>query len=199
MQTENTPLMKFQFISVNLLSGLEGLALATFCGLVYYAAFFLQTMISPWVNYTQGIDWLFIPAGIKLVAFMIAGVWGLIGIAVFGLITAFDVWQSDSLSVHIGNILIWAGVPYFTYRILGKMLSLDLELNNLKYGHVVVIALATTLTSSVGSSLYQYLINNRSFDMLTLTTFAMAIGDFIGTGVCVFALTFAVKKSGNGI
>jgi hypothetical protein len=35
--------------------------------------------------------------------------------------------------------------------------------------------------------------------MLTLTTFAMVIGDFIGTGVCVFALTFAVKKFGNGI
>jgi hypothetical protein len=35
--------------------------------------------------------------------------------------------------------------------------------------------------------------------MLTLTTFAMVIGDFIATGVCVFALTFAVKKFGNGI
>jgi len=76
MQTENTPLMKFQFISVNLFSVLESVAVTTFCGFVYYAAFFLQTMISPWVNYTQGIDWVFIPAGIKLVAFMIAGVWG---------------------------------------------------------------------------------------------------------------------------
>jgi hypothetical protein len=142
---------------------------------------------------------LFIPAGIKLVAFMIAGVWGFLGIAFFGLITAFDVWQSDSLAVHVGNILIWAGVPYVTYRFVAKMLSLDLELINLKYGHVVAISLATTLTSSVGSSLYQYLINNRSFDMLTLTTFAMAIGDFIGTGVCVFALTFAVRKSDKGI
>ena len=186
--------MKFQFISVNLLSVLEGLALATFCGLVYYAAFFLQSMISPWVNYTQGIDLFFLPAGIKLVAFMIAGVWGFLGIAVFGLITAFDVWQSDSLAVHVGNILIWAGVPYVTYRFVAKMLSLDLELINLKYGHVVVVTLVTTLASSVGSSLYQYLINNRSFDMLTSASFAMAIGDFIGTGVCVFALTFAVKK-----
>jgi len=35
--------------------------------------------------------------------------------------------------------------------------------------------------------------------MLTLTTFAMVIGDFIGNGVCVFALTFAVRKSGKGI
>jgi hypothetical protein len=186
--------MKFKTVSINFFSVLEGTALATFCGLVYYAAFFLQTMISPWVNYIQGIDWFFIPAGIKLVAFMIAGVWGLIGIAVFGLITAFDVWHSDSLSIHIGNILIWAGVPYVTYRFLAKSLNLDLKLTNLKYWHVVAIALATTLTSSVGSSLYQYLINNRSFDMLTTTTFAMAIGDFIGTGVCVFALTFAVKN-----
>jgi len=95
-------------------------------------------MISPWINYTQGIDWLFIPAGIKLVALMITGVWGLLGIAVFGLITAFDVCQSDSLSVHVGNILIWAGVPHVTYRFVAKMLSLDLELNNLKYVHVVV-------------------------------------------------------------
>ena len=191
--------MKFQFISVNLLSVTEGVALAAFCGLVYYFAFFLQTLISPWVNYTQGIDWLFIPAGIKLVAFMIAGLWGLLGIAVFGLITAFDVWQLDSLPVNLGNILIWAGVPYATYRILSKLLNLDSELKNLKYVHVVVLALATTLTSSLGSSLYQSLINNRSTDMLLPTTMAMAIGDFIGTGICVFALTFAVKKFAKGI
>jgi hypothetical protein len=113
MQTENTSLMKFQFISVNLLSVLEGLALATFCGLVYYAAFFLQTMISPWVNYTQGIDWLFIPAGIKLVAFMIAGVWGFLGIAFFGLITVWrcplkrltSLTYKDHTEMHLGFYL----------------------------------------------------------------------------------------------
>ena len=186
--------MKFKFVSANFIYILEGIALATFCGLTYYAAFFLQSIISPWVNYTQGIDLFFLPAGIKLVAFMIAGIWGLIGIAVFGLITAFEVWQSDTLTVHLGNILIWAGVPYVTYRFLAKLLDIDLELKKLKYGHVVVVTLVTTLASSVGSSLYQYLINNRSFDMLTSASFAMAIGDFIGTGVCVFALTFAVKK-----
>jgi hypothetical protein len=187
--------MRFQIVNINFLSVLKGTALATFFGLIYFAAFFFQTVISPWVNYTQGIDLFFIPAGIKLVAFMIAGVWGLIGIAVFGLITAFDVWNSDDWTVHLGNIFIWAGVPYITYRFLAKVLDLNLELNNLKYWHVLVITLATTITSSLGSNLLQYLIGNRSFDMLTSTTLAMAIGDFIGTGVCLLTLMLALKKS----
>lgn len=34
----------------------EGAALAALCGLAYYAAFFLQAQISPFVTYTQGVD-----------------------------------------------------------------------------------------------------------------------------------------------
>ena len=67
-------------------------------------------------------------------------------------------------------------------------------MGNLKYWHVVVIALVTTLTSSFGSNLYQYLMNNRSADMITGASIAMAMGDFVGAGVCVFALAFAVKR-----
>lgn len=185
--------MKLKTTKINIIYFAEGIVLAILCGLIYYSAFFLQTMISPWVNYSQGVDLFFLPAGIKLIAFMIAGVWGLIGIAIVGLITSFDVWKSDSLMTNSGNILIWAGIPYTTYRYLVKMLYIDLELNSIKYRHVLFIALATSLTSSVGSSLYQYLISNRSLDMITSTSLAMAIGDFIGTGVCIFALTFAVR------
>jgi hypothetical protein len=173
---------------------LEGPAVATFCGLAYYAVFVLQTEISSFVNFTQGVDLFFAPAGIKLIAFMVAGIWGFWGIAAFGLITAFDVWQTESLLIQIGNILVWAGVPYATYWWIAKLLDLDRTLGNLKYWHVVVIALATTLTSSFGSNLYQYLMNNRSADMITSASIAMAMGDFVGAGVCVFALAFAVKR-----
>jgi len=173
---------------------IEGTVLASMCGLIYYAVFFLQTKISPLVNFTQGVDLFFAPAGIKLVAFMLAGVWGFWGIAICGLITAFDVWQADSLLMHVGNILIWAGVPFATYTWLAKLLDLDRALTKLQYWHVVLISLLTTLTSSLGSNLYQYMIGGRNAEMLTASTFAMAIGDFLGTGVCVFTLTFIVKK-----
>jgi hypothetical protein len=44
---------------------LEGPAVATFCGLAYYAVFVLQTEISSFVNFTQGVDLFFAPAGIS--------------------------------------------------------------------------------------------------------------------------------------
>jgi hypothetical protein len=64
----------------------------------------------------------------------------------------------------------------------------------LKYWHVLIIALATSLASSLGSNLYQWLVQNRSFDMITSTSIAMAVGDFMGIGVFVFALAFIVRK-----
>jgi hypothetical protein len=186
--------MRSQQGKVSFYSLLEGAAIAAFCGLVYYAVFLLQAKLSPFVNFTQGVDLFFAPAGVKLIAFMVAGIWGFWGIAVFGLITAFDVWQAETLLIQTGNILIWAGVPYVTYRWIANFLDIDRALGNLKYRHVVVIAFVTTLTSSFGSNLYQYMINNRSFDMITGASIAMAIGDFIGSGVCVFALAFVVKR-----
>lgn len=185
--------MKFPVRSASRNAVVEGTALAALCGLAYYAAFFLQAQISPFVTYTQGVDLFFAPAGIKLVAFMTAGIWGFWGIAIFGLVTAFDVWRGDSILVHLGNIIVWAGVPYLTYRLLARLLGLDSGLRNLQYWHVVVIATVTTLTSSLGSNVYQWLIQNRSADMLTGASMAMAIGDFLGIGLFVFGLAFLVK------
>jgi hypothetical protein len=54
--------------------------------------------------------------------------------------------------------------------------------------------LATSLASSLGSNLYQWLVQNRSFDMITSASIAMAVGDFMGIGVFVFAIAFIVKK-----
>jgi len=173
---------------------MEGVALSSVCGLAYYAVFLLQTMLSSLVNFAQGIDLFFAPAGIKLVAFMVAGIWGFWGIAVVGLITAQDVWQKDTLWVHLGNTAIWAGVPYVTYLALAQLLRLDATLMGLKYWHVLIIALATSLASSLGSNLYQWLVQNRSFDMITSASIAMAVGDFMGIGVFVFAIAFIVKK-----
>ena len=173
---------------------MEGVALSSVFGVAYYAVFWLQTKLSSLVNFAQGIDLFFAPAGIKLVAFMVAGIWGFWGIAVVGLITAQDVWQKDTMLVHLGNTAIWAGVPYVTYLGLAQLLRLDASLMRLKYGHVLIIALATSLASSLGSNLYQWLVQNRSFDMITSASIAMAVGDFMGIGVFVFALAFIVRK-----
>ena len=175
-------------------SWMEGATLSSVCGLAYYIVFFLQTKLLSFVNFAQGIDLFFAPAGVKLVAFMVAGIWGFWGIAVIGLITAQDVWQKDTMLVHLGNTAIWAGVPYVTYLVLVQLLRLDASLMRLKYGHVLIIAFTTSLTSSFGSNLYQWLVQNRSFDMITSASIAMAVGDFMGIGVFVFALAFIVQK-----
>jgi hypothetical protein len=183
--------------TVGLYALAEGIGLSTVCGLTYYAAFLLQSKISPFVHFAQGIDLIFLPAGIKLVSFMVAGIWGFWGIAAVGLITAHDVWQTNTMLAHLGNIAIWAGVPYVTFLWLARLLHLDTGLMKLKYWHVLVIALATTLASSFGSNLYQWLLQNRSFDMITSASIAMAVGDFLGIGLFVFALAFIVKKSSH--
>jgi uncharacterized membrane protein YhaH (DUF805 family) len=81
---------------------------------------------------------------------------------------------------------------------LAQLLRLDASLMRLKYWHVLIIALATSLASSFGSNLYQGLVQNRSFDMITSASIAMAVGDFMGIGVFVFALAITVKNRSRG-
>lgn len=171
---------------------IEGVLLSLFFGVAYYITFFIQGALAPFVEYAQGIAWVFIPAGIKLVAFMVAGGWGFLGIAVVGLITAFDVWHGVNFMVHIGNIAVWAGVPYLTYRGIARLLGVGSDLRNLQYWHVLVIAFVTTMTSSIGSSLYQWMLHGRGANETASASLAMAIGDFCGIGLSVFALAFLV-------
>ncbi|MEY3954257.1 MAG: hypothetical protein RLZZ397_1137 [Pseudomonadota bacterium] len=179
---------------------LYGIFVSAFFALVYGVTFRVQFLLLTDLNHVQGISWFFLPAGIKLLAFMVGGWWGLLGVAFTGAVTADEVWGGLWLE-HLGNALVWALVPFVVYRSLVKVLRIDPDFLTLTYYKVIIIALVVALVSSVSSVLYYSAVGNRTTDNMVADAMAMALGDFMGMtfvlSVCVFALRWVVRRQPN--
>lgn len=168
-----------------------GLGVAAVCAGVYLLSFELMALLPDWLAYAPGVSLFFLPAGVKLVALLVAGGWGLLGLAAAGLWTAADIWDGASLPALLGNIVVWLGIPYLVIRAMMRWMGIHADLSNLSYLRVMGICLAAILASSAAATAYAVLAHGAPLPQAGARTLAMALGDFAGAGV-VFALLIGV-------
>jgi len=165
----------------------SGFAVAGLCALVYLLSFELMAWLPDWLEYAPGVALFFLPAGVKLVALLVARAWGLLGIATAGLWTAAGVWQSAEWMALLGNVVVWVGLPYLVIHLMLRWMNIHADLSNLSYLRVMGICLAATLASSVVGNAYAVWTHTQPLADLWGRAMAMALGDFLGAGV-LFAL-----------
>lgn len=164
-----------------------GFAVAGLCALAYLLSFELMKWLPAWLEYAPGVALFFLPAGVKLVALLVARAWGLVGIVAAGAWTAADGWQSADGMTLLGNVLVWVGIPYVVIRLMLRWMNIHADLSNLTYLRVLVICMAATLASSVVGNVYAVWTHAQPLADLWALAAAMALGDFLGAGV-LFAL-----------
>ena len=164
-----------------------GFAVAGLCALAYLLSFELMNWLPAWLEYAPGVALFFLPAGVKLVALLVARAWGLVGIVAAGAWTAADVWQSADGMTLLGNVLVWVGIPYVVIHLMLRWMNIHADMSNLTYLRVLVICMAATVASSVVGNVYAVWTHAQPLADLWARAAAMALGDFLGAGV-LFAL-----------
>ena len=167
-----------------------GLAVAGLCALAYLLSFELMNWLPAWLQYAPGVALFFLPAGVKLVALLVARAWGLLGIVAAGVWTAADVWQNADWIALLGNVVVWVGIPYVVIHLMLRCMKIHPDLSNLTYLRVMGICMAATVASSVAGNVYAVWTHDQPLVDLWARAAAMALGDFLGAGV-LFALLIA--------
>lgn len=168
-----------------------GLGVAALCAAMYVLSFELMAVLPRWLEYAPGVSLFFLPAGVKLVALLVAGGWGLLGLAAAGLFTAADVWGTASVLTLLGNVVVWLGIPFLVIRGMLRWLGIHADLSNLSYLRVMAICLAAITATSAAATAYAVLAHSVSPAEAVARSAAMALGDFAGAGV-MFALLIGV-------
>lgn len=169
---------------------------AALCALffvLYLASFKFNTWIFTQQVYTQGVAWVFLPAGIKLLAVLVARWWGVMGVALAGLwVTHTDVWSGADWPAHLGNIVAWLVIPFLVIQVLIRWWRLAPDLSNLTFHRLFVINAVFTAVSAVGTSAYAWWVYERRDADFVATSIAMAFGDFVGTFLVMGLILVAV-------
>lgn len=166
------------------------LALLSFC--CYWLSFRFNALVGPWAEYAPGVSLLFLPAGVKLVALLVAGGWGVLGLGLAALMMAKGIWTDGNLFALIGNIVVWLGVPYLLIESLLRWKSVKRDLSNLTFPFLLLIVVVVTSLSSIANSAYAVAAHGRKSDDLLPSALAMAVGDFVGAGLMLLVLMCAI-------
>lgn len=143
--------------------------------------YFLPTLFS----HMPGIDVLFIPSGVRILAIMIGGMWAVAGVCLGSLFLAGPEFNTGHpwviLAIAAGSGLY----PYVALRISMLMVGVDKDLGNLSAVKLPLISLGVAVGSSV--------LHNAAFRFLGISPWsdfgknvaAMATGDFVGILIAV--------------
>jgi hypothetical protein len=162
--------------------------LAVVCGT---ALIFLLTLVAnEWIfwhsEFVRGVNWVYLPAGMRLLCTLLFGGLGALGILMASLISCFFYYfpHEPVRAAFVG--IISALAPYLVYLFATRKLGLRPSLVNLTAGRLLFLIL---LYSMVGPAMQQMwtVLNGHAGD--AGARFAvMVIGDLTGTLIIVYAL-----------
>ena len=134
---------------------------------------------------TQAASWIFLPAALRLIAVLIWGLPGALGLWIGALVTSSQVFGSWTPAVLIAAPMS-ALAPLLAVALMREPLGLKPDLRGLSVGALAQLALANATCSALLHCLVFILLNDPIANPADILT--MLIGDLIGTLVALYAL-----------
>lgn len=161
--------------------------------LVWVAAYMVNTRYLSSLALVPGIDLLFIPSGVRLMAIMIGGVWAALGVSIGSLYLTgpeFDTGQPFVImAIAAGSGLF----PYIALRASLSATDVKPSLQNLTAAKLPLISLGVAVGSSLLHNLLFSALGLEPWSAFFSHVMAMATGDFLGILLAV-ALVFVALR-----
>ena len=156
----------------------------------YTLLFYINSWITTELVFGLGVNWIYLPAGLRLFLTLIFGLPGAIGIAIASTLISYYGELSSDLAICIGTGFISGFAPYLARIFVFSNVKLESDLSNLNLQKLLLCIVIYALMSA---GLHQYwyatvgLENTGSVNHFAV----MAIGDVMGS-----ILLIALIKSG---
>jgi len=151
---------------------------------LFVAALVVNELLFTRLEFARGINWIYLPAGMRLLCTLLFGEAGVIGLllASWG-VNFFYFFPDDPVRSVVGGILASAA-PCLVYLGVRRFVGLRATLTNLSPAMLLscaaAFALASPLLHHIWFALYEHKHN------LADSFLAMAIGDFSGTLIVLY-------------
>lgn len=157
-------------------------------------SFKLNQLLETYIAYAQGISLLFLPAGVKLLFVLVGRIPALVGLMAMAAFAASSEWPDRPLWSPLSFAVIGNANYYIAIFFVMRLLRIRRDLANLRYWHIVVLALAASVTNGVVHN-FVYLVEGVAVreELWTRAT-AMALGDFMGCFVVVALFQLSVSR-----
>ena len=153
--------------------------------------FFLAMLaINEWVfsqsEFVRGINWVFLPAGARLLCILLFGGAGALGVLVASWIASFYYFFPDDFIRAFAGGVLGTAAPYTVYLIARQVFGLRLSLANLTTRHLLICIVGYAAASATLHHVWFALQGNMNEFFQGLAV--MFVGDLIGTLIVIYVL-----------
>lgn len=153
----------------------------------YYIFYQLNDWLFSSFELHSGANWIYLPAGLRLLFTLLLGIEGAIGIFIAALAISLSNLAHIDFTTMLVSCLISAAMPYLAYRI-ALHFGMPPSLENLSVNALLVLTFLYALLNSAAHSAW-YRLRDVSPDSLN-TFFVMFVGDLIGTLIIIYTIKF---------
>jgi hypothetical protein len=152
---------------------------------LYFGCFHLNMELFDTFELRRGINWIFLPAGVRLLCTLLFGAAGAIGLFIASLIVSVQIYGEMGGVTNVVSACISAGAPYLVYR-LALMNGMPATLEKLNGLKLVILSLVYAFVHALLLSIWYSL---RSIHSDIVSDFsAIIIGDFTGALIVLYAM-----------
>ena len=163
--------------------------IATLCAAAYFVLFQLNFILFADLEFSEGVNWIFLPSGLRLLLVLVLYEMGAIGIGLGSLAINYFLGDINHSNYHLFNVVtafISGFAPYLARRIAVDWFNIDVDLQGMTSKIFFKITLLFAVISPLLHQLWFYWCGVT--DDFVQSTFAMFIGDWFGT---ILVLSFA--------
>ena len=158
-------------------TGIVGCLISAFA---YTLLFYINAWLTSELVFSSGVNWIYLPAGLRLFLTLIFGLPGAIGISVASFLISYSGALPHDLVLCIGTGIISGMAPYLARMIVFSNIKLDSDLSNLSLPKLLMCIVLYALLSAGLHQVWYGLVGLE--DSGNINHFlVMFIGDVLGS------------------
>jgi hypothetical protein len=166
-------------------------ALAVFCAAAYFFAFKLNFMLFESLKFSEGVNWVFIPSGLRMLLVLVLLYSGSIGIALASCFINYMIGNENQHLFNIVTAIISGFAPLIARKICIDFLQLQSSLSNLTSKTLFQLSVVFSLISALMHQVWFYW-NDATEDFIA-SSLVMALGDWVGTVLVLATASLLLK------
>ena len=158
----------------------------------YMALFELNTLLFSRLSFATSVDWVYFPSGLRLAFILIFGVWGALGIVLGSIIVSLSHYFTGDIATAVGSGFISGLAPLLARSICGYLIDFESTLINLTVDMLLKVA---AIFAMLSATIHQLWFTFPGYsDNFISNTAVMALGDFVGTILVLYAAKFLAER-----
>jgi len=163
--------------------------------LLYVALFELNSLLFSSFSFSKGVDWVYLPSGLRLAFILVFGVWGALGIGLSSIAISLNYYFLGDYQTAVLTGLISGFSPLLARKLCVDLVGLDVNLEKLSPSTLLKIAAIFAVISPVLHQVW-FVVRGQTQDFISSTA-VMALGDFTGTVIVLYSAKFLINATQN--